>query len=196
MVGRLGGDRDDDRLDLAAEYVQDDARLGVGPEQGPGVGDERPAGAVLLADVGVAVEDVVEEVGVLELAELVPLVAVDPGDPLAGQLDRPERVVVRPADLLDRGDELEPVAVPVAEHEVRRDGLEQPDGVGRLDVAAVEDQLDAVLQQQADRLGDGLAAVVGVADHADPHVNPPRSGCRPGKIAPPPHPGRSTTSLP
>ena len=101
--GRLRRDGHDDRLDLARHDVEDDARLRVGPEERAGVGHERPAGPVLLADVGVPVEDVVEEVGVLQLPQLVPLVAVDPGQPLTGEFQRPERVVMRPADFLDRG---------------------------------------------------------------------------------------------
>lgn len=125
---------------------------------------------MLLADVRVAVEEVVEVVAVLELVELVAVVRVAPRNALAGELDRAEGVVRLAADVADRGDELGLLLVPVAEDEVRGQRAKEGHGLGRLDVAAVEHQLDVLLAEQADGVGDHLVSVVRVADDPDPHI--------------------------
>ena len=128
MRRRLRGDRDDDGFDLARLHVEHDAGLRIRAEECAGVRHQRLAGAVLFADVRVAVEDVVEEVRVFELPELVAFVAVDPGQALAGEFDGSERIVVGAAHVLDGGGELGPVLIPVAEDEVRRNRFEEADG--------------------------------------------------------------------
>jgi hypothetical protein len=86
----LGGNRDDDRLDLPGYHIQNDAGFRIGAKQRSGVSHQRFAGAVLLANVRVPVEYIVEEIRILELSELMAFVTVNPGDPLAIQLECPE----------------------------------------------------------------------------------------------------------
>ena len=70
------------------------------------------------------------------------------------------------------------VVVAVAEDEVRRNTLEEAHRPGRLDVAAVQDQLDAAFAEQLQRCLHRGGVVVGVADDPDPHGSPVVPRCR------------------
>src|SRR5262249_28240216 len=65
--------------------------------------------------------------------------------------------------------------VAVAEDEMGGKPLKQPDGIGILDVAAVEEKVHAPALQQAQGGLHRLVTAVRVAEYADPHDHHPAS---------------------
>ena len=81
-VAAAGGGNDEG-LQFAGVHVEYDASFRVGPEERARVGDQRFSGAVLFADMRVAIENVIEVITVFELIKLMSIMTVNPRQPFS-----------------------------------------------------------------------------------------------------------------
>src|SRR5262249_51870052 len=140
------------------------------PVQGAWVDHPCRSRLMLLRDMCVAVEEVVVLAARLQLVKESLIVAVDESDHLVGEHQIAERLVQRSAGAVSSLANAVALDIAVAEDEVCV-AREQPDGVGVLDVAAVDDPLDLTLLDDLESAFHNLVTAVRVAEDGDAHEN-------------------------
>src|SRR5262245_22503804 len=92
--------------------------------------------------MGMAIDEKIEMPALLDVLHQSLVVTMGPGDLDPVQFEVAERFVQRFTDAMDCLTQTGPLGVAIAEDEVGRETLEEPDRLGILDVAAMDDVID------------------------------------------------------
>jgi hypothetical protein len=117
----------------------------------------------------VAVEEKIESPTLLNLHHQALIVTVEKCDLHALDLELAEWSMQRLADAVNRLLQGDPLDIAVAVHEMCGQAVKQPDGIGVLDVAAMDDVRHLPFAQDSEDFLDGLIATVRVADDRNLH---------------------------
>jgi hypothetical protein len=133
------------------------------------INDQRRPTTVLFGNMTVAIEEKVVRAAILNIAEKPMVVAVCPGDFSASQFQMAELIVQGPPNFLHRSLQSGLIPIAVSQNEVRFKTLEKADGLVVLNVAAMEEQVDAALAKQTQRRPYHVVSAMRITQDSDSH---------------------------
>ena len=160
---------DDDGFGLSTGQIQDQEGSRIGTMQSAGIDDPSLAGAMLIGEVRMTVEEEVKVIAIFDVSKELRLIAMQKSKLDTFNLQIPKRLMQGLANPMHGLLNAEPVTITIAEDEMSREALEEPDGFRVRDVAAMDDKIDVALLQKLQSFFNHRVVTMAVTHHGNLH---------------------------